>query len=45
MTKLYMPELQTVFDRLERLERQNRRLKTAGVLALGAVSALVLMEC
>jgi hypothetical protein len=38
-----MPELQTVFDRLERLERQNRMLKTAGVLALGAVSALVLM--
>jgi hypothetical protein len=39
----YMPELQTVFDRLERLESQNRRLKTAGVLALVVVSALVLM--
>jgi hypothetical protein len=36
-------ELQTVLDRLGKLERQNRRLKRAGLAALIGVGALVLM--
>ncbi len=33
----------TPIDRLERLERENRRLKQAGVLALAVVAAVGLM--
>lgn len=37
------PEMHAVVERLERLERQNRRLERAGALALACVGALVLM--
>jgi hypothetical protein len=36
-------EMQAVLDRLENLERQNRRLKRAGTLALFVLAALALM--
>jgi len=36
------PDLQTILERLEKLERQNRRLKLAGVVALIAVGVFVL---
>jgi hypothetical protein len=37
------PVIQAVLERLEKLERQNRKLKRAGVLALLVVGSLVLM--
>jgi hypothetical protein len=37
------PDTQAVLERLEKLERQNRRFKLAGVVALIALGALVLM--
>ena len=39
----HTPDLQAVLEPLEKLERQNRRLKRAGLLALTAVGALLLM--
>jgi len=42
MTSL-TPDVQSVLERLGKLERQNRRLKRAGSLALTAVAALLLM--
>jgi len=38
-----IPNLQSVLNRLETLEKQNRRLKQVGMAALVLVSALVLM--
>jgi hypothetical protein len=37
------PDIQTILERLEKLERHNRRLKRAGALALVVVSAVLLM--
>lgn len=37
------PDLHIIFERLEKLERQNRKLKYAGVVALLCFGALVLM--
>ena len=37
------PDMQAVLERLDSLERQNRRLKRVGVLALAFVGALALM--
>ena len=37
------PDMQNVLERLEKLGKQNRRLKRAGLLALTAVGALLLM--
>src|SRR3974377_2102646 len=36
-------ELQAIADRIEKLEKQNRRIKRGGVTLFVAVSALVLM--
>jgi len=39
----HMPEWKTLVERLERLERQNRRLKRGGILGLALVGAAALM--
>ena len=37
------PTMETLARRLDRLERENRRLKRAGVVILGVIAAVVLM--
>ncbi len=37
------PTMDTLARRLDRLERENRRLKIAGVMALAVIAAIVLM--
>jgi len=39
----HTPDLQTILERIEKLERQNRRLKQLGIVALIAAASLVVM--